>query len=308
MEFFAQLDVTVALIGVLVLFFVLGMLGAVRSMFSKPDEIVERLRSHAAEEAVVRTAVTKHAKSFSADDLAIETETRVQQQLRHANITHPRAVPVFVAAKALLAAFLPLTFLAINQRLTEPVESSLPIAILLAVFGLFLPNFWLSSKVRSRQKSMERTLPDALDLLVTCVEAGLGLDAALARVAGEIRVSSPILADELRVTFLEIGAGMARVRAFRRLAERTGVEDIRSLSAVLAQTERFGTSIAKALRIRAEWMRTKRMQTAEEKAAVVSVKMTVPLVLCILPSLVAIIMGPAAVRISTQLLPYLGGK
>jgi tight adherence protein C len=133
---------------------------------------------------------------------------------------------------------------------------------------------------------------------VTCVEAGLGLDAAMSRVGQEMVLSAPTLAEELNMTFLEVQAGIPRADSFRRLAERTGVEDLRSLSAMLIQTEIFGTSVARALRIHSDGMRVKRMQQAEEKAAMVSVKMTIPLVLCILPSLIAVVMGPAIVMIT----------
>jgi tight adherence protein C len=136
-----------------------------------------------------------------------------------------------------------------------------------------------------------------MDLLVTCVEAGLGLDAAMARVSEEMTLASPILATELNHTFLEVQAGIPRADSFRRLAERTGVEDLRALSAMLIQTDIFGTSVARALRVHSDGMRVKRMQRAEEKAAMVSVKMTIPLVLCILPSLIAVVMGPAVVMI-----------
>jgi tight adherence protein C len=137
-----------------------------------------------------------------------------------------------------------------------------------------------------------------MDLLVTCVEAGLGLDAAMSRVSQELQLSSPILGEEMNQTFLEVQAGVTRADSFRRLADRTGVEDLRSLAAMLIQTDIFGTSVARALRIHSDSMRVKRMQQAEEKAAMVSVKMTVPLVLCILPSLIAIVMGPAIVMIT----------
>jgi tight adherence protein C len=142
-----------------------------------------------------------------------------------------------------------------------------------------------------------------MDLLVTCVEAGLGLDAALSRVAEEMALAAPLLGRELNVTFLEIQAGVPRRDAFRRLADRTGVEDLKTLSAVLTQTEIFGTSIARALRVHAEGMRVKRMQKAEERAAMVSVKMTFPLILCILPSLIAVVLGPAAAQIAATFFP-----
>ena len=157
----------------------------------------------------------------------------------------------------------------------------------------FLPNLWLRGQIQERQRLIEDALPDAMDLLVTCVEAGLALDAAMSRVAQELELVAPVLAQELKQTLLEIQAGVRRSDAFHRLSNRTGVEDLRTLSAMIIQTEMFGTSVSRALRVHAEGMRTKRMQRAEEKAAMVSVKMTVPLILCILPSLMAVVIGPA---------------
>jgi tight adherence protein C len=133
--------------------------------------------------------------------------------------------------------------------------------------------------------------------MVTCVEAGLALDAAMSRVAQELELVAPILGQEMKQTLLEIQAGVRRSDAFHRLSNRTGVEDLRTLSAMIIQTEMFGTSVSRALRVHSEGMRTKRMQRAEEQAAMVSVKMTVPLILCILPSLMAVVLGPAAVLI-----------
>jgi tight adherence protein C len=147
-----------------------------------------------------------------------------------------------------------------------------------------------------------------MDLMVTCVEAGLGIDAAMARVADEIGLASPLLGAELNLTFLEVQAGVSRPDAFRRLAERTGVEDLRSLSAMLIQTELFGTSVARALRVHAEGMRVRRMQRAEERAAMVGVKMTIPLVLFILPSLISVLLGPAIVSIFETLFTNGGGQ
>ena len=144
---------------------------------------------------------------------------------------------------------------------------------------------------------LEQPLPDAIDLLVTCVEAGLSLDAAMARVSQEMELVAPLLAQELKQTMLEIQAGVKRSDAFHRLSHRTGVEDLKSLSAMIIQTELFGTSVSRALRVHSEGMRTKRMQRAEEKAAMVSVKMTVPLIFFILPSLMVVVMGPAALMI-----------
>ena len=147
-----------------------------------------------------------------------------------------------------------------------------------------------------------------MDLLVTCVEAGLSLDAAMARVAQELELVAPMLAQELKQTLLEIQAGVRRSDAFHRLSTRTGVEDLRTLSAMIIQTEMFGTSVSRALRVHAEGMRTKRMQRAEEKAAMVSVKMTVPLIMCILPSLFAVVLGPAVAMIAKQMGPNDAGS
>jgi tight adherence protein C len=174
-------------------------------------------------------------------------------------------------------------------------------ALVVCAAAFFLPNLWLASLRKRRKANLRRGLPDAMDLLVTCVEAGLGLDAALARVAAELKLVAPLLAAELNMTFLETKAGISRREAFKRLSERTGVDDLRQLAAVLAQTEIFGTSIARALRVHGDGMRIIRMQHAERKAAMVGVKMTFPLVLCILPVLVAVVLGPAIVTIAESL-------
>ena len=171
------------------------------------------------------------------------------------------------------------------------------VAMIACAFAFFLPNIWVYNKVTNRKAIIEQPLPDAIDLLVTCVEAGLSLDAAMARVSQEMELVAPLLAQELKQTMLEIQAGVKRSDAFHRLSTRTGVEDLKSLSAMIIQTEMFGTSVSRALRVHSEGMLTKRMQRAEEKAAMVSVKMTVPLILFILPSLMVVVMGPAALMI-----------
>jgi tight adherence protein C len=210
-----------------------------------------------------------------------------------------RSLEVFLGLKILLAPLLPIGFLELNAQRLKPIEFPFDavIAVWLCALAFWIPNLILRSKIKERQQMLERALPDATDLLVTCVEAGLGLDAAMSRVSDEIALASPVLAEELNQTFLEVQAGVPRADAFRRLAERTGIEDLKSLSAMLIQTDAFGTSVARALRVHSESMRIKRMQRAEEKAAMVSVKMTVPLVLCILPSLIAVVLGPAVVMI-----------
>jgi tight adherence protein C len=276
----------------------------------RPDEVIERL-----ERTVGRAAADRHDVSASAAStfarilrpitwVARPTKvaelSRLRAKLVQAGLRGAMAMEIFLAAKLLLGVLAALVFLQINARLTNPLASPLDLGIAIWVcgVGLLLPNVWLSGRVRARQLLIEKSLPDAMDLLVTCVEAGLGIDAALSRVAEEIGYASPVLGQELNQTFLEVQAGVTRADAFRRLAERTGVEDLRSLSAMLIQTEMFGTSVARALRVHSDGMRTKRMQRAEEKAAMVGVKMTIPLVLCILPCLLAVLLGPAVVSIA----------
>lgn len=168
--------------------------------------------------------------------------------------------------------------------------------------GFYLPNFIIKEKIKSRQKTISSSLADALDLLVVCVEAGLGLNAALKRVADDFRLSNPVLSHEFNLVNLEIAAGLEREQALRNLAERTGVDDIGSLVAVLIQADRFGTSIATALRVQSDTMRTKRRQKLEEKAAQTPVKLIFPLLLFIFPALMVVIMGPAIIQMMEQML------
>ena len=166
-----------------------------------------------------------------------------------------------------------------------------------ATIGWFVPGFLLSRRIAVRQKEIQKALPDAIDLLVICVEAGLALNQAFQRVATEIRHASELLSTEISQMNLEIRAGTPRDRALMGLGERTGVQDLRSLATMLVQTERFGTSIADSLRIHADTMRTKRQQRAEEAAAKTTIKMVFPLALCIFPAMFVVILGPAMIRI-----------
>jgi tight adherence protein C len=159
-----------------------------------------------------------------------------------------------------------------------------------------------------RQHRIRLSLPDALDLLVVSVEAGLGLDQALARVGQELAFAYPELSSELRLVNLELLAGTSRAEALRNLADRTGVEDLRSLVAMLVQTDKFGTSVATSLRVFSETLRTKRRQRAEEAAAKTGVKMVFPLVLCIFPAIWIVTIGPAAIRFIRVLGPMSVGK
>lgn len=169
-----------------------------------------------------------------------------------------------------------------------------------AVLGFLLPDMWLTSRVRARQNRLRMGLPDGLDLLVICVEVGLGLDQALLRVAQEMRVAHPELSDELQLVNMEMRVGKSRIEALRSLARRTGLEDIKALVAMLVQTERFGTSVAQSLRVHSDDLRTRRRQRAEEMSANTTVKMVPALVLFIFPALLVVILGPAILTLMRQ--------
>jgi tight adherence protein C len=174
--------------------------------------------------------------------------------------------------------------------------------------GAALPDLWLRRAIRRRQEDIQFALPDAMDLAVIAVEAGLGLDQALLRVGDEISVAHPALADELRLRNLEVNMGRSRSEALRNLAERTGVEDLKALIAILIQTDKFGTSVGQALRTFSESLRIKRRQRAEEQAAKLAIKMVIPMVVFIFPGVFIVILGPAFIAIVRDLLPTLSGS
>ncbi len=173
--------------------------------------------------------------------------------------------------------------------------------IAVAGVGYLLPDFGLQRVVKKRQKAIRKGLPDILDLLVICVEAGLSLDQALSRTASELDAAHPELSDELNLVVLEQGAGAGRGEAWRHLADRTGVDSVRHLVTTIIQAEQFGTSIAKTLRVHSETLRLKRKQTLEEQAAKTSVKLVFPLVLFIFPSMMLVTLGPALISIAKNM-------
>jgi tight adherence protein C len=175
-------------------------------------------------------------------------------------------------------------------------------------FGYFIPRFLLKKKLAERQRRIRLGLPDALDLTVICVEAGLSLDQAMMRVGEDLKHAHPELSGEFHLFDLETRAGKPRVEALRNLSERTGVDDIRSLVGTLIQTDRFGTSVAQALRVHSDSLRTERRQRAEEQAAKTTVKMIIPLVLFVMPSLIFVTVGPAVIQLLHIFMPVAAGK
>jgi len=318
MDIIAGLNSTMlmAAAGGLAVVIVVGL--AARSIFgSRKDEVIERLEraTNAGMDMGVSVERDRPEKTFArlaailrpfarlVKPSAGEELSRIQRSLVHGGYRTDNAVEIFLGVKLLLPPVVIIALWQIDSHLETPME--LPPAIAIAVIAttlmFFLPNLWLSGQIQKRQALIEEALPDSMDLLVTCVEAGLSLDAAMSRVSQELELVAPLLAQEMKQTLLEIQAGVRRSDAFHRLSNRTGVEDLRTLSAMIIQTELFGTSVARALRVHAEGMRTKRMQRAEEQAAMVSVKMTVPLILCILPSLMAVVIGPAVAMMTGRM-------
>ncbi|MGB9085389.1 MAG: type II secretion system F family protein [Terriglobales bacterium] len=203
----------------------------------------------------------------------------------HQHVTIYRGLRVLFAAIGFLSVFLSTGF------------SSPLLLVGLTAFGFFIPRFLLKKKVQERQRRLRLGLPDGLDLTVICVEAGLSLDQALMRVGDDLQHAHPELSAEFHLFDLETRAGKPRVEALRNLAERTGVDDIRSLVGTLIQTDRFGTSVAQALRVHSDSLRTERRQRAEEQAAKTTVKMIIPLVLFVMPSLIFVTVGPAVIQL-----------
>jgi tight adherence protein C len=179
------------------------------------------------------------------------------------------------------------------------------ILLLAIILGFMLPEIWLLWRIQARQRLLRLALPDALDLLVICVEVGLGLDQSLIRVSQELRIVHPELSDELQMVNFEMRVGKTRLEALRELARRTGLEDFKALVAMLIQTERFGTSIGQSLRVYSDELRTRRRQSAEEMSAKTTVKMVPALVAFIFPALLVVILGPALISLMRQLLPAL---
>ena len=185
---------------------------------------------------------------------------------------------------------------------------NLPLLIGIGGLGFLLPRFILKRRIKGRQHRIRLGLPDALDLTVICVEAGLALDQALMRVGQDLYHAHPDLSDEFHLVNLEMRARKPRAEALRNLVDRTGVDDIRSLVGTLIQTDRFGTSVAQALRVHSDSLRTERRQRAEEQAAKTTIKMVPPLVIFVLPSIIFVTIGPAIIELIRQLGPVSGGK
>ncbi|MEW5801474.1 MAG: type II secretion system F family protein [bacterium] len=221
-----------------------------------------------------------------------------QTKLLRAGYRNRNAAIIFFGVKGFFVILFP-SILLLRFFVFRPSSVSRFTFLLLlsTVISLYLPQLWLYVRISRRKERITEGFPDTLDLLVVCVEAGMGLDAAINRVADEMKLVNNVISEELQMLNLELRAGKPRLDALRSLAFRTDLDDVKSLVTLLIQADRFGTSVAQALRIQSDSMRTKRYQKAEEKAAQLSVKLLFPLIFCIFPSLFIIILGPAVIRL-----------
>lgn len=301
---------TFVTVGVLVLFLLKAFVMP-RSIIDVRLDELRRSKSEPAHEVQIDAASkesSKLAKTVASvsEGLPISTQTKSQYKLKliQAGYRNEGALSIFFGLKVILSVGLFAILMALTFSLKYELNIALALGILGFIGGLLLPNVWLNSKLRTRQTEIFHALPDVLDLMTVCVEAGLGLDSAIIKISEEKQFAKQVLADEFRIVSREIRAGKPRVEAMRDLGERTGVDDIKSLVALLIQTDRLGASLARSLRVHSDSLRTKRRQIAEEAAAKTSIKLIFPLAFCIFPALFVVLLGPAAIRIYDTLLAH----
>jgi len=231
--------------------------------------------------------------------------TIMQRRLIRAGVRNENALKILYGAKAAFGIALPLLAAGFVAGTNYETGNKLGVILVAAAVGFFGPNEYVRRKAAKRQHEISRGLPNALDLLVVCVESGLGLDQAILQVSKELDHAHPEISQEFGFVTLELKAGKRRVEALRNLGERTGVDDLKKLTAVLIQADRFGTGVAQSLRAHADFMRIQARQVAEEKAAKLGVKLIFPIFFCILPSLFVVTVGPVIMKIIRELIPMM---
>jgi tight adherence protein C len=231
--------------------------------------------------------------------------TVMQRRLIRAGYRNPNALKILYGAKAFFGVLIPVIAGVVVLQSTMDSSNKFAVMVAAVAIGFFGPNEYVRMVAKKRQKLIHRGLANALDLLVVCVESGLGLDQAILQVAKELEQAHPEITEELAIVNLELKAGKRRAEALRNLADRTAVEDLKKLVAVLIQADRFGTGVAQSLRAHSDYMRVQARQIAEEKAAKLGVKLVFPIFFCILPSLFVVTVGPVVMRIMRQLLPMM---
>jgi tight adherence protein C len=302
----------------LVFAIVAGLVGLVAylSRPAGPRERLARVTSDAVELPIIEARgwvekAARIAKPFM--KLSVPEEGWEHSALRTrfmtAGLRSRHAPALFFASKTMLALGIPLFVLLAMLPLVKMPSGQAVLFILLAAasIGYYLPNLVLAQLARRRQREIFENIPDALDLLTVCVEAGLSLERGLMKVAGEIHIKSVVLAQELQLVLMEMRTGFTKEKALRNFALRSGVEDIDTLVAMLVQSERFGTSMGDALRVHSDNLRVRRRMAAEEMAAKISLKLMFPLIFCIFPTLLIVLLGPAFIQITRTLLPAVSG-
>lgn len=271
---------------------VVGRLNQIQSAELSQDAIGRRRRQAKSERLLkVLQTLGQQVESGRKDT------TAVRAFLAQAGFPDPRSVSIYWASRICLAGGLPVLALFGLPMLGFGSTRLLLAVLYFGAMGWIGPTFYVRRRLKARQKEVQLALPDMLDMLVVCVEAGLGLNQALVRVADEIEHVSPVMAEQLTMVNLEMRAGTPREEALKNFADRTGLVDIRSLVNMMIQTDRFGTSVADALRVHSDTMRTKRRQRAEEAAAKTTIKLVFPLVLLVFPAMFVVVIGPSALAI-----------
>ena len=237
--------------------------------------------------------------------LAPADQTATKRDLVMAGYRSEGAIRIYFGIKVMFCVVMFVFALMLHRHITDNPVLRIVFVIAATGLGYYAPGYYLESLVKKRQTKLRLSLPDALDMMVVSVEAGLGLDQALQHVAREIEETHPELSDEMGLVGLEMRAGSRRAEALRSLAERTGEEELRKLVAILVQTDRFGTSMGESLRTHSDFMRMRRKQEAEERAAKVGVKLVFPIFLFILPSMMIVAAGPAMLKLFEDLFPLM---
>ncbi len=295
-----------------ILFFLVvlgGTLGIANRRFRRSHALVKRLAERKGAAPVVPVQAGRRWSNLLAGlgsrFASRQQPGKLQRDFVRAGIRGPRAETLFHGSKVLSAAF-GLTLVTAIMLFRKAETATLIMgAVAGAVAGMMLPGEYIRRRIRKRRKHLEKGLPNALDLLTICVEAGLGLDQAIVQVSRELDTAHPEISEEFAMVGFETRAGKRRADALRSLAERTGVLEIKKMTAVLLQADRFGTSVAQSLRVHSDHLRIQARQVAEEKAAKLGVKMVFPIFFFILPSLFVLTVGPVVVKIFRELLPMM---
>jgi len=303
----------------LMVFIIAGVIVYIRKK-TKKDLVIKKIRKEGKETGILDTDGLANqgtgdlynrvvnflitlGKKVSAKERAVDY-SKMRPLFLKAGIRQENAPSIFWGIKTILAILLPSFLIILRLFIPEislPPKKLMLLFVILGMLGFYLPNFWIRFKIAKRREIILKGFPDALDLMVVCVEAGMGLDSAINRVGREIELSCKVLSDELNIYIMEMRAGKLRKDALNNLAMRTDVAEVHNLVTLLIQTDKFGTSIGTALNVYSDTMRTQRFQRAEEKAAKIPTKLLFPLVLFIFPALFVVILGPAIIRIARAL-------